>query len=175
MTDKEKNPPPPASQPEFHHFLASRAQFLTFTICPARLQTCRWSETSSRGGWQTRGAWFVCTSTAAPTNALDLQTLLCRRDLMAAAATWPGQVRLRTREGSAAECVFEVSELSVTPPKKTSLIKPLNAVWGEADWDVVQKTLISTCAGGYTFHWSLADWKYSGWEAGNWSSLKTCS
>lgn len=32
----------------------------------------------------------------------------------------------------------------------------------KADWDVVQKTLISTCAGGYTFHWSLADWKYSG-------------
>ena len=32
----------------------------------------------------------------------------------------------------------------------------------QADWDVVQKTLIATFAGEYAFHWSLADWKYSG-------------
>ncbi|CAK9110951.1 DNA-(apurinic or apyrimidinic site) endonuclease (APEX1-like protein) (Apurinic-apyrimidinic endonuclease), partial [Durusdinium trenchii] len=32
----------------------------------------------------------------------------------------------------------------------------------KADWDVVQKTLIATFGAQYAFHWSLADWKYSG-------------
>ncbi|CAJ1411481.1 unnamed protein product [Effrenium voratum] len=32
----------------------------------------------------------------------------------------------------------------------------------KAEWELVQKTLVSACAADYKFHWSLADWKYSG-------------
>ena len=32
----------------------------------------------------------------------------------------------------------------------------------KADWDLVQRTLVATYAKTYSFHWSLADWKYSG-------------
>lgn len=32
----------------------------------------------------------------------------------------------------------------------------------KADWDLVQRTLVATFAKMYSFHWSLADWKYAG-------------
>ena len=35
----------------------------------------------------------------------------------------------------------------------------------KAEWELVQKTLVSACAADYKFHWSLADWKYSGTTA----------
>lgn len=43
--------------------------------------------------------------------------------------------------------------------------------FGQADWEVVQKTLIATFSGDYVFHWSLADWKYSGEDWWGFSTL----
>lgn len=36
----------------------------------------------------------------------------------------------------------------------------------QADWELVQNTLLASFGAAYAFYWSLADWKYSGQALG---------